>query len=102
MGVMRGRAPDPTGWPVPPIWGEVHSLCEMYFCAWCDQEIGFSRGNLRGRPAAQHGICCECLDEQLARLANLPPSRHNRVANRPTRARGVDRWVQGQAAAHAG
>ncbi len=58
--------------PVTPTQSDVHILCEMYLCAWCDRKMRRAPGNLRGKRTVKHGICPRCLKQQLAQLMSLP------------------------------
>ena len=79
---------------LPPNRFSAHILSDMHVCAWCDQQIGTHFGSLSGRPAANYGICSECL---IPRLAELDPTLERRELTRARRMRGC-----GQSLAHIG
>jgi hypothetical protein len=66
----------------------------MHVCAWCTQNIGTCSGTLSGKPAANYGICSNCL---ISRLAPIGPTLEKR---KMARARRMQRC--GQSLAHIG
>jgi hypothetical protein len=64
----------------------------MHICAWCNQNIGTCTGTLSGKPAANYGICSDCL---VSRLTPIHPTLEKREMARARRMRRC-----GQSLAH--
>ena len=69
---------------MPPNRLSVHTLSEMHVCAWCNQQIGTEPGQLSGRPAANYGMCSDCL---ISHLTELDPTLEKREMARARRMR---------------